>query len=1036
MSLRTRISILISAAMVVVLLAVVAVFVNLAGREIRQNLKVQQTALVSALAGELDRQLLTLQKVMGAAAETLPRDALGNPALLQAYLESRKGLRAVFNSILVLSPEGRVLAANPLLPGYVGAEAGGLEFVARIRETRRPGIYGPFTSPFNNEPLFVVASPVLDSRGRMVAIVGGGMYFRRDGFFASFTENRIGKGGYLVLLSPGRQVLAYPDARRVMTVVPEGANPGFEIALKQGEFSGESVNSRGVPTFSTYRTLKTTGWLLGSALPLEEAYAPIRVLHDQALIGGLVLVVLLPLLVGTLVHFLTAPLLRFRDHIHGFSRGQFSARYELSGRRDELGDLARSFDELMQSRDQAEESLERQLALYAALGETNQAIIGASEPLPLFQEVCRIAVEFGRFRMAWIGLIDEPELKLVPRAWSGASVGFLDGLEISLAEDSPLAQGPGGKACLSGRAYVCNDFFNDPGTAPWHERARLADFKSAAAVPFSRAGKVVGVFAVYAETLGFFDARMLELLDRMAQDLSFALDHMDQELSRQEAERALATVNSRLGGIIDGSRDLIAAWGPDFHLIAFNAAFKDEMWRTWGVAVEAGMSPSAWLADSPGDCKRLKAQWKRPLKGERFIHEEQTTEGRWFETSYYPIHDAAGVVIGASQIVRDVTSRRLALESLRLLNRAVAQSPASIVITDTDGNIRYVNQSFCRVSGYSREEALGNNPRILGSGQTPPEVFKDLWDTISSGKTWTGRLLNRRKDGETFWESVLIQGIADDEGHILNYLAVKEDISAVMAAEAEIRELNASLERRVKERTAELDQAMKDLESFAYSVSHDLRTPLRAISGFSQILMDSEREHLSQEGQGLLERVVHNTMHMAQLIDDILAYSRAGNTTLHWRDVDMTELAEDVAGELRPAYPGVDVVIADLPTVRGDATMLRQIFANLIGNALKFTQHQENGRVQVAGKREGAQTVFEVRDNGAGFDMQYANKLFGMFQRMHSERQFQGTGVGLAIVKRLVERHGGRIWAAAEPGKGAVFSFSLVAAEAPETLDA
>ena len=1027
MSLRNRISLLVSAIVLLVLLAVAGLFVTLAEREIRHNLTVQQTALVSALAGELDRQILTLQNVLAAATEALPRDALADPERLQRYLESRPALRSVFHNILVYSPEGTVLAANPPSPGYVGARLGGLEYLVRTRESRKPLLSRPFVSPISHEALLVLTCPVLDGQGQVVAIVGGSLYFRKDGFFASLTGNPIGKEGYLALFTRDRQILAHPDAQRVMTVVPVGFNPGLEAALREGHFSGESKTSVGLPVFSSYQTLKSTGWVLVSSLPLTEAYAPILSLRTQALAMVLALAVLLPLLVGGLVHFLTAPLLRFRDHIADLARGQPSARPALLARKDELGDLARAFDELMQARDQAEASLERQLALYAALGETNQAIIRAREPLPLFQEICRIAVDEGCFRMAWIGVVDESSGRLTPVAWAGMAGGYLEGLDVPLAKDSPLAHGPSSNACRSGQAYICNDFFADPGTEPWRGRALQADFKSAAAFPFFRGGRVAGSFSMYADAIGYFDVRRVELLERMAQDISFALDHMEREQLRQRAESALATTYSRLNGIIDGSRDLIAAWDTDCCLMAVNAAFKAEMRRAWGAEVGPGSCPARWLAEFPAERQRLMSQWQRALAGESFVVEEQTTEGRWFETSYYPIRDAGGRIIAASHIVRDVTSRRLAIESLRLLNRAVAQSPASIVITDTEGNIRYVNESFCRVSGYSREEAVGKNTRFLGSGQMPPEVFQDLWATISSGKTWTGRLLNRRKNGETYWESALIQGIADDEGYILNYLAVKEDISAVMAAEAENRELNASLERRVSERTAELDRAMKDLEAFAYSVSHDLRTPLRAISGFAHILMDSEQANLSEDGRGLLGRVVHNALRMAQLIDDILAYSRAGNRTLDWRELDLGELARSVAEELRPAYPEVDVCIADLPTVRGDATMLRQVLANLIGNALKFSTQREKGRVEVSCRQDGPETVFEVRDNGVGFDMQYASKLFGMFQRMHTESQFPGTGVGLAIVKRLVERHGGRIWASAEPGQGAVFSFTLAA---------
>jgi len=250
-----------------------------------------------------------------------------------------------------------------------------------------------------------------------------------------------------------------------------------------------------------------------------------------------------------------------------------------------------------------------------------------------------------------------------------------------------------------------------------------------------------------------------------------------------------------------------------------------------------------------------------------------------------------------------------------------------------------------------------------------------------------------------------------------------EQIAERQRADAEIQHLNRQLELRVTQRTADLERANKELESFSYSVSHDLRAPLRAISGYSQILIDDERARLSDDGRRMLDRVVGNTKRMAELIDNILDYSRLSRRELARQPVDLDLLAHAVAEEL--PHDDVCISIGALPTVQGDVTMLRQVLQNLIGNAVKFSARREQAQVDVGCRQENGETILFVKDNGAGFDMHYADKLFGMFQRLHPESEFPGTGVGLAIVKRLVERHGGRIWAEAEPGKGATFWFTL-----------
>ena len=246
-------------------------------------------------------------------------------------------------------------------------------------------------------------------------------------------------------------------------------------------------------------------------------------------------------------------------------------------------------------------------------------------------------------------------------------------------------------------------------------------------------------------------------------------------------------------------------------------------------------------------------------------------------------------------------------------------------------------------------------------------------------------------------------------------------------AEAALQKAHDELEIRVAERTAELKAANKELEAFSYSVSHDLRTPLRAIDGFSQILLEDYPDKLDREGRRVLDVIRDNTGRMGKLIDDLLTFSRLGRKGMEKKEINMEKLAKDVFEQLKDtaAQRKLKMKINALPPARGDESLIREVLQNLLSNAIKFTKDEDTSLIEVGGKVEDKENIYYVKDNGVGFDMKYVDKLFGVFQRLHSQEDFKGTGVGLAIVQRIIHRHGGRVWAKGKVNKGATFYFTL-----------
>jgi signal transduction histidine kinase len=460
------------------------------------------------------------------------------------------------------------------------------------------------------------------------------------------------------------------------------------------------------------------------------------------------------------------------------------------------------------------------------------------------------------------------------------------------------------------------------------------------------------------------------------------------------------------------------------------------MMASYGIAIKPGEKIFEFLEKTdPNEALWWERTYTKAMSGHpvRFVKDYSSPDKPYFlNFSIHPINQN-NEVIGLSCFARDITEKRVSEIEMAKLNQRLSLATMSAGMGTWEWDIKSNVLSW--------DDAMY---RLYNVNQSEFTSVYDGWfsrvhpdDKAHIGKEMSMALKGEKKysvDFRIFWDDLSIRHIRatgiiekDESGNAIRMIGLNWDITERKNAEIEIKDLNENLEKRIKERTAELNDAIKELETFNYTVSHDLQAPLRVIIGMAGIIISEYGDKIDNTGKEYLQYISDNSLKMSRLIKDLLDFARLGKTESIGQMADMSSIVESVIVQAKMAHPDIAAafIVNEMPPAFCDQALIKQVWNNLIMNAVKYSGKKENPVIEIGSKLINETTVYYVKDNGVGFDMQYADKLFGVFARLHSDNDFEGSGIGLATVRRILNKHAGEVWAEARVNEGATFYFSL-----------
>ena len=482
---------------------------------------------------------------------------------------------------------------------------------------------------------------------------------------------------------------------------------------------------------------------------------------------------------------------------------------------------------------------------------------------------------------------------------------------------------------------------------------------------------------------------------------------------RLRTEASLLASEDRLRMLVETTTDWV--WETDAeHRFTW---FSDTFEAVLGIASEKLMGQRRWdVASHRREIDPMLWQkyiedlhHNRSFRNFRYWLDGGDGQPRWISVSGSPRFDESGEFIGYRGVGEDVTEEAATAVRMKMLSTVVEQSPVSVIVSSPRSKIEYVNANLLKSSGYSEEEVLGKSCRLFASGETPREVYDQMWTVLNEGQQWSGELLNRRKDGTLYWDAMVISPVMDTLGEVVHYVAIREDIT-------EMREMREKITR-----------ANAELEQFAYVASHDLRQPLRMVTSYLGLIDKRLGESFDADLRKYFDYALNGAKRMDAMILDLLDYSRTGQNA-QYADVSLAIAVRHALTNLSATFAeiGPEIIVADgLPTIKGNLSELIRVFQNLLDNAVKYRVPGQRPQVQIGWNRQGKMHCFWVKDNGIGIDSESHDRAFMVFQRLVPKSAYDGTGIGLAVTKKIIEQHGGHIWIESKLEHGSTFFFTL-----------